>query len=61
MNSIIKLQIDVLPSVNSIEGADGHDDDGSVSPLMRDPKANLAQIFNEEQRQHKITVDQRSK
>jgi hypothetical protein len=49
MNSVIKLQIDVHSRGSA--GANGRDDE-SPSPLMRDSKANLAQIFNEEQREH---------
>jgi len=48
MNSVIKLQIDVLPTIDGAAGANGYDDDMSLSPLMRDTKANLDQIFNEE-------------
>ena len=61
MNSVIKLQIDVHSRSNA--GENGRDEDNSPSPLMRGSKANLAQIFNEEQREHteKRLKNQRTK
>jgi hypothetical protein len=42
MKPVIKLQLDVLPAINSAAGANGQEEELSISPLMREPKANLA-------------------
>lgn len=42
MKPVIKLQLDVLLPIETAVGANGQDEEMSISPLMREPKANLA-------------------